>query len=466
MVMQKVKKLFGAQDMTVGRPLVNIAAFSIPLLIGNLAQQLYNTVDSIVVGQYVGDTALAAVGASGPILNLLLLLFMGISTGAGILVSQYFGAKKKEELSKTIGTCLALTLICGVFLMVVGPVLSGPLMRLLDTPADVYDKSVTYLTIIFLGMVGNGFFNIVSGILRGMGDSVTPLIYLIVACFLNIVLDLLFVAVLGWGVAGVAAATIIAQAVSAVLCILRLIRMRETLMLTKKSLIPDKEMTRQVVKLGLPSGLTQAIFSLAAIVVQALTNSFGTTVMACSIVVMRVDGFAMMPNFTFGMAMTTFVGQNVGARRMDRVHQGTKEGTVLAFIVSTTLTVCILFFGKYLMMLFTDTQELIDMGVHMLRILAVGYIAMSITQSLSGVMRGAGDTLTPMWVSLMTTVAIRVPVAYIWAFLTRSEQLPQGNPDAIFGSLLISWTLGAIFTVLFYRRGKWRQRAANTIKAD
>ena len=466
MVMQKVKKLFGAQDMTVGRPLVNIAAFSIPLLIGNLAQQLYNTVDSIVVGQYVGDTALAAVGASGPILNLLLLLFMGISTGAGILVSQYFGAKKKEELSKTIGTCLALTLICGVFLMVVGPVLSGPLMRLLDTPADVYDKSVTYLTIIFLGMVGNGFFNIVSGILRGMGDSVTPLIYLIVACFLNIVLDLLFVAVLGWGVAGVAAATIIAQAVSAVLCILRLIRMRETLMLTKKSLIPDKEMTRQVVKLGLPSGLTQAIFSLAAIVVQALTNSFGTTVMACSIVVMRVDGFAMMPNFTFGMAMTTFVGQNVGARRMDRVHQGTKEGTVLAFIVSTTLTVCILFFGKYLMMLFTDTQELIDMGVHMLRILAVGYIAMSITQCLSGVMRGAGDTMTPMWVSLMTTVAIRVPVAYIWAFLTRSEQLPQGNPDAIFGSLLISWTLGAIFTVLFYRRGKWRQRAANTIKAD
>ena len=465
-MMQKIKKLFGAQDMTVGRPLVNIAAFSIPLLIGNLAQQLYNTVDSIVVGQYVGDTALAAVGASGPILNLLLLLFMGISTGAGILVSQYFGAKKKEELSKTIGTCLALTLICGVFLMVVGPVLSGPLMCLLDTPADVYDKSVTYLTIIFLGMVGNGFFNIVSGILRGMGDSVTPLIYLIVACFLNIVLDLLFVAVLGWGVAGVAWATIIAQAVSAVLCILRLVRMRDTLMLTKKSLIPDKEMTRQVVKLGLPSGLTQAIFSLAAIVVQALTNSFGTTVMACSIVVMRVDGFAMMPNFTFGMAMTTFVGQNVGARRMDRVHQGTKEGTVLAFIVSTTLTVCILFFGKYLMMLFTDTQELIDMGVHMLRILAVGYIAMSITQSLSGVMRGAGDTLTPMWVSLMTTVAIRVPVAYIWAFLTRSEQLPQGNPDAIFGSLLISWTLGAIFTILFYRRGKWRQRAENTIKAD
>ena len=465
-MMQKIKKLFGAQDMTVGKPLSNIAAFSIPLLIGNLAQQLYNTVDSIVVGQYVGDEALAAVGASGPILNLLLLLFMGISTGAGILVSQYFGAKKKEELTTTIGTCLTLTFIAGVVMMIVGPLLSGPLMRLLDTPGDVYNMSVTYLSIIFLGMVGTGFYNIVSGVLRGMGDSVTPLIFLVVACFLNIVLDLLFVIAFDMGVAGVALATIIAQAVSGALCLIRLTRIKDTVTLTKKSLKPDKAMTKSIVKLGLPSGLTQAIFSMAAIIVQALTNSFGTTVMACSIVVMRVDGFAMMPNFTFGMAMTTFVGQNVGARRMDRVRQGAKAGTLLAFTVSATLTVCILFFGKYLMMLFTNTQELIDLGVHMLRILAVGYIAMSVTQSLSGVMRGAGDTMTPMWVSLMTTVAIRVPIAYIWAFLSRSEAMPQGNPDAIFGSLLISWTLGALITLFCFKRGKWRERAENTIHTD
>ncbi|MBE5776329.1 MAG: MATE family efflux transporter [Clostridiales bacterium] len=465
-MMQKIKKMFGAQDMTVGRPMSNILAFSVPLLIGNLAQQLYNTVDSIVVGQYVGDAALAAVGASGPILNLLLLLFMGISTGAGILVSQYFGAKKKAELTGTVGTCLALTFIAGIVMMAVGPLLSGPLMRLLDTPPDVYDMAVSYLRIIFLGMLGSGFYNIVSGVLRGMGDSVTPLLFLMLACLLNIVLDLLFVVVFAMGVAGVAWATIIAQAVSAVFCLWRLTHIKDTLVLTRKSLIPDKMMTRQIVRLGLPSGLTQAIFSMAAIVVQALTNSFGTTVMACSIVVMRVDGFAMMPNFTFGMAMTTFVGQNVGARKMDRVKAGVKDGVKLALIVSTCLTLCILFFGKYLMRMFTNTEELVDLGVHMMRILAVGYIAMSVTQCLSGVMRGAGDTMTPMWVSILTTVAIRVPIAYTWAFLSRSEQMPQGNPDAIFGSLLISWVLGAVITALCYKRGKWRERAENAAQSS
>lgn len=465
-MMQKLKKLFGAQDMTVGKPLNNIAAFSIPLLIGNLAQQLYNTVDSIVVGQYVGDAALAAVGASGPILNLLLLLFMGISTGAGILVSQYYGAKKKAELTTTVGTCLTLTFIASVLMMVLGPLLSGPLMRLLDTPADVYDMAVEYLVIIFLGMIGCGFYNIVSGVLRGMGDSVTPLFFLLVACFLNIVLDLLFVIGFDMGVAGVALATIIAQAVSAALCLWRLTHMHDALELTKKSLVPDKAMTKQIVKLGLPSGLTQAIFSMAAIVVQALTNSFGTSVMACSIVVMRVDGFAMMPNFTFGMAMTTFVGQNVGARRMDRVKAGVKEGVKLAATVSTLLTIVILFFGEYLMRMFTNTEELVNMGVHMLRILAVGYIAMSVTQSLSGVMRGAGDTMTPMWVSILTTVVIRVPIAYTWAFLTRSETMPVGNPDAIFASLLISWVMGAVITTICYKRGKWREKATMTKAAE
>ena len=465
LMMQKIRKMFGAQDMTVGRPMSNILAFSIPLLIGNLAQQLYNTVDSIVVGQYVGDAALAAVGASGPVLNLLLLLFMGISTGAGILVSQYFGAKKREELTQTVGTCLALTFIAGVVMTVVGPLLAGPLMRLLDTPADVYEMAVTYLQIIFIGMLGNGFYNIVSGVLRGMGDSVTPLLFLLVACLLNIVLDLWFVIGFDMGVAGVAWATIIAQAVSAGLCLWRLTHIKDTLTLTRKSLIPNKLMTKQIVKLGLPSGLTQAIFSMAAIVVQALTNSFGTTVMACSIVVMRVDGFAMMPNFTFGMAMTTFVGQNVGARRMDRVKMGVREGVKLALIVSASLTLCILVFGKYLMRMFTNTDELVNLGVHMMRILAVGYIAMSVTQSLSGVMRGAGDTMTPMWVSLLTTVAIRVPIAYAWAYLSRSEAMPQGNPDAIFGSLLISWVLGAVITSLCYRRGKWRERAVNSSQA-
>ena len=457
--MNKMKKYFGAQDMTVGKPLSNLIAFSVPLLIGNLAQQMYNTADSIIVGQYVGDSALAAVGASGPILNLLLLLFMGISTGAGILVSQYFGAHKQAELEKSVGTCLTLTFIASLIIMAVGPMIIEPLMTLLDTPPDVYGMAVDYLTIVTVGIMGSAYYNIGSGILRGLGDSVSPLIYLIVACLLNIVLDIVFVAKLGMTADGVALATVIAQAVSASLCLWKITHMKKTLVVHKKDLIPDKQITSKTVRLGLPSGLTQMIFSMAAIVVQALTNSFGTSVIACSIVVMRVDGFAMMPNFTFGMAMTTFVGQNVGAGRLDRVQEGVKKGTAAGLIVATTLVAAILLFGENLMRMFTQTEEVVNLGVHMLHILALGYIAMAVTQTLSGVMRGAGDTLTPMWISLITTIVIRMPLAYGLAFLTRNEAMPNGNPDSLFISLLVSWVMGALLTTLFYRRGKWRRLA-------
>ena len=449
---ERLKRLFGAQDMTVGRPLMNLAGFSIPLLIGNLAQQMYNTVDSIIVGKYVGDSALAAVGAAGPILNLMLLLFMGISTGAGILVAQYFGARKKEELSKAVGTCLTLTLIASAIIMVVGPLITRPLMTLLGTPPDVYDMAVDYLVIICVGIVGCGYYNIISGILRGMGDSITPLLFLIVACVLNIFLDIVFVANFGMAAAGVALATVIAQAISAVLCVWRLLRMTDVVHISRRTLIPDRLMTRETVRLGLPSGLTQAIFSMAAIVVQALTNTFGTNVIACSIVVMRVDGFAMMPNFTFGMAMTTFVGQNVGARRLDRVREGVREGLRAGLIIAAVLVALILIFGEGLMRMFTNTEEVIRLGVHMMQILAVGYIAMAVTQSLSGVMRGAGDTMTPMWISVITTVVIRTPIAYLLAYLT-------GSPDSLFISLLISWVMGAVITSVCYRRGRWKEKA-------
>ncbi len=459
----RLSQRFGAQDMTTGSPASALIQFSVPLLIGNLAQQLYNTVDSIVVGKYVGDTALAAVGASGPILNLILVLFMGISTGANIMVSQYFGAKQKETLSKTVGTAITLTFLSSLFIMLLGTFLVDPLLRLLDTPENIYQGSHAYLTIFFFGIIGCAYYNIVSGILRGLGDSITPLVFLLIACALNIVLDLLFVAVFQWGVAGVAWATVIAQAISAALCLARMLTMRDTMTLNRRMLKLDKHLVLQLVKLGLPSGLTQMVFSMAAIVVQSLTNSFGTVVIACSTVVMRVDSFAMMPNFTFGAAMTTYAGQNIGAGKLDRVHQGTKDGLKIGVLASVVLTLCILLFGGALMSLFTNTQEVISLGVHMMQILAVGYIAMGITQILSGVMRGAGDTMTPMWISLITTVVIRVPIAYGIAYFTRSEALPNGTPDCLFISLLISWTLGTVLTAICYRRGKWRNKAITAI---
>lgn len=456
--MARAKELFAAKDLTEGPPWKRIVEFSIPMLIGNVAQQFYNTADSIIVGRYIGDNALAAVGSAGPILNLLLVLFVGIAVGAGIMVSQYFGAKDRENLSRTIGNCITLTAITSLIIMVVGPLVTRPLLELLNTPESIIDWCAGYLNILFLGSLGFSYFNILSGILRGLGDSASALMFLLVSTAVNVVLDIIFVANFGMGVPGVALATVIAQALSAVLCLLKLARMKEHFELDRSTLKLDKELATNVVKLGLPSGLTQAIFSMAMIMVQSLTNSFGELVIACNVIVMRVDGFAMMPNFSFGSAMTTFAGQNVGAGKLDRVEQGTRDGTLIAVGVSTAITIVLLFFGQYLMHIFTTTPELVALSMRMLRILAFGYIAMAVTQCLSGVMRGAGDTITPMWISIISTVVIRVPLAYTLAYLTRSPEYPTGRPESTFVSLLVAWTLGAIINYTLFRKGAWRTK--------
>ena len=459
MKMQQIKKLFQAIDMTVGEPWKKIITFTVPMLLGNIAQQMYNTVDSIVVGNYVGDNALAAVGSAGPIVNLLLVLFIGISMGASIMVSQYFGAKQRKDLSYTIGNCIVLTAVAVVFIMVLAVVTVRPLLVLLKTPESIIDWCSSYLLIMFLGIVGMAYYNILSGVLRGLGDSFSALLYLLVATALNIVLDLLFVAKFGMGVSGVALATIIAQAVSAVLCFRRLTKLTEIFDMKLKYLKFVKKYSVNIIRLGMPSGLTQAIFSMAMIVVQSLTNSFGEMFIAANVIVMRVDGFAMLPNFSFGTAMTTYAGQNVGAGAYDRVAKGAKQGTFMAIGTSAVITGLILLFGKSLMGIFTNTESLVTLSMNMMCILAVGYIAMAVTQSLSGVMRGAGDTMTPMWISMVTTIIVRVPLAYGLVYLTRSEQFPQGRKECIFISLLLSWIVGALATALFYRKGKWRKTA-------
>ncbi|HIR57761.1 MAG TPA: MATE family efflux transporter [Candidatus Gallacutalibacter pullicola] len=452
---ERLKSLFSAQDMSKGAPWKRILEFSLPMLIGNLAQQMYNTADSVIVGYYVGDNALAAVGSASPILNLLLALFVGVSTGAGILVAQYYGAREKENLSNVIGNCMTLTIIVSAIIMIIGPLVTRPLLSLLGTPESIFNWCSDYLIIYFLGILGFAAYNIFSGILRGLGDSFSALAFLIVATILNIGLDIWFVASFRMGVAGVALATIIAQFISAILCLIKLMHMHDVFVLKAKHLKIRGSYAGKVIKLGVPSGVTQAIFSMAMLVVQSLTNSFGEMVIACNVIVMRVDGFAMMPNFTFGQAMTTFTGQNVGAGRLDRVRSGAKQGTIMALICACILTACILLFGPNLMAIFTDTAELVDLSVHMMSILAVGYIAMAVTQSLSGVMRGAGDTMTPMWISLITTVVLRVPIAYGLAALTKS-------PDSVFISLLCSWVLGAVITFIAYRMGRWRKRVTKT----
>ncbi|MBE5844234.1 MAG: MATE family efflux transporter [Butyrivibrio sp.] len=445
--------------MTVENPVKQIVKFTIPMLLGNIAQQLYSTVDSIIVGRFVGDNALAAVGSATPIVMLMLVLFMGISVGASIMVSQYFGARQRDQLSKTIGCSITLTGLASLFIMIVGPIITRPLLELLGTPESIIDWCQSYLFIMFIGIMGSGYYNIMSGVLRGLGDSVSALIYLLVATILNIILDIVFVANLGLGVAGVALATIIAQFISAILCIRKLTKMTEVFDMKKEYLLPERYYIENLVKLGLPSGVTQAIFSMSMIVVQNLTNTFGEQYIAANVIVMRVDGFVMLPAFSFGQAMTTFAGQNIGAGRMDRVEKGAKQGTLVAMGISAVLAVLIVLFGRFIMGIFTSTTELINLSYNMMSILIIGYIVMEVTQCLSGIMRGAGDTMTPMWISMVTSIALRIPMAYLFVNMTKTPELPQGNCYMMQVSMLITWTIGAFITFVMYKIGRWKHKA-------
>lgn len=459
----KLHELFTARNMTEGPPWQRIAEFAIPMLIGNMAQQLYNTVDSIVVGKYVGDNALAAVGSASPILNLLLALFVGISTGAGIVISQNYGAKNRQKLSEAIGNCITLAALAAIITMVVGTLIARPLLELLDTPASIIDWCADYLVIYFLGAAGFTYYNILSGILRGMGDSLSALGFLLIAAVLNIFLDIWFVAGLGMGVPGVSLATVLSQGISAALCLVKLLRMRDVFDLTLPTLRLRRDSALRIIQVGIPSGITQAIMSLAMLVVQSLTNSLGEMVIAANVIIMRVDGFAMMPNMSFGQAMSVYTGQNVGARKLDRVQKGVKQGLLMGVGFSTVVTIIILLFGKVLFGLFTDTPELIDLAGRMMRVMAVGYICVAVTQVLGGVMRGAGDTVTPMWVSMFYTICLRVPIAYTLAHFTASELWPNGHPFSLSISLLTSWASGALISFVVYRRGKWRKKAENPV---
>jgi len=452
----KLKELFSAKDMTLGAPWKRILEFSIPMLLGNFAQQLYNTADTVIVGIYKGDLALSAVGSSMPILNLLLALFVGVATGAGIVVSQRFGAKDREGLSLAIGNCITLSAIATVIIMILGPLVTMPFLRMLKTPASIIDWCAQYLNIYFIGIVGFFFYNMLSGILRGLGDSVSALGFLLVSAALNVGFDLLLVKEMG--VAGVALATAIAQGISAVLCYLKLRSMRDVFDLKLKYLNLRKDTAGRILNLGLPSGVTQAIMASAGMVVMNLTNQMGEMVVACNVIVMRVDGFAMLPNMTFGQAMSVYTGQNVGAAKYDRVHKGVKQGTLIGLIFSVTITAVLLLFGRYLFAIFTDTPELIELANQMMQIMAVGYICISVTQVLGGVMRGAGDTTTPMWVSMISTILLRVPAAYGLAYLTRTPEFPHGQPIALFGSLMISWTLGMVISIIVFGIGRWKKK--------
>ena len=458
-----LRKLLTARDVTVGKPWERLLELSIPLLIGNIAQNLYNTVDTIVVGKYVGDDALSAVGAVSPFVTFTFIFFIGIGMGAGILVSQKFGAKDKEGLSLVIGNAMVITVIVSILTTTLGlilalcPVFGGrDLLQVLNTPeGQIYEWSKEYLTIIFAGVTATIFYNIFAGCMRALGDSVSALVFLLIASGINIGLDIYFVARLGLGVKGVALATVMAQAISAIACGIKLFRMKDYFEVTRKELRLDRSVVSKILSLGIPSGISQGIFSASQFLVQSLVNSMGPIVMACNVVVLRIDAFAIMPYFSLGNAMTTYIGQNYGARKLGRIEKGSRQGIVMTVIFSLTLMVLMLIFSPALAGIFTKTEALKELAVSNLKLLAIGYVLMGYGQTMQGYLRGIGSTTATMVVSIFTQVLARIPMAYLFAKLTATPEFPNGQAVALFGSLVCSWVvMSSITAFLCFRKKK------------
>ena len=437
--------------MTEGVIWKEILLFSIPLLLGNLFQQLYNAVDSVVVGNYIGAQALAAVGSSAPVINLLVSFFMGLAVGAGVIISRYFGARKKEELHIAGHTSLALTFAAGLVMTLIGVLISPYVLQWVGTPSDVMESSVLYLRIYFLGILSVMVYNMGSGILRAVGDSRNPLYFLIVSSVTNIILDMLFVIVFHMGIAGVGWATLIAQTISAVLTMLLLMRTKEEYQVKLKHIRFHKHMLYEIVRLGLPSGLQNAIVSFSNVIVQSNINAFGSLAMAGCGSYTKIDGFAILPVMSYSMALTTFTGQNMGAKKYDRVKQGAKTGILMSVITIVCISALLLMLGPNVLAIFSSDPTVINYGLYMMHVLAPGYIFLAISHAFNGIIRGAGITTVPMIVMVTCWCGLRM------AWILTSVPLFH-DIGVVFMGWPLTWIASALWLFLYYRKGKWMTR--------
>ena len=437
--------------MTEGVIWKELLFFSIPLLLGNLFQQLYNTVDSIVVGNFCGKNALAAVGSSNPIINLLVSFFMGIAIGAGVIISRYFGARNEAKLHDAVHTSIALTIIAGLIMTVLGFIASPWILEMVGTPAKVMDNSVLYLQIYFLGIIGVMVYNMGSGILRAIGDSKNPLYFLIISSLTNIVLDLLFVVVFKMGIAGAAWATLISQVLSAVLTMILLIRSKAEYRIIPKDIKIEKTMMKDIIRIGLPSGVQNAIVSFSNVIVQSNINSFGANAMAGCGAYTKIDGFAILPVMSFSMAMTTFVGQNMGAKKYDRVKQGAKTGVFMSCAVTGSIALILFLFAPNFLRVFSQDEKVLYYGVLMMRTVVPGYLCLAVSHALSGVIRGAGLTTVPMIVMVACWCFLRM--AIILGFMPVFH-----NIQVVFWGYTLTWTASAICMYIYYKKANWLHR--------
>lgn len=437
-------------DMTQGTIWKQLIYFAFPLLIGNLFQQLYNTVDSVVVGNFVSTEALAAVGSVTPIINMLVGFFSGLATGAGVVISQFFGAKNGQMLHKAVHTTLLMTVGLGVIFTFIGIFMTPLMLNLMSTPADVFDGAALYLRIYFGGVLGLMLYNMVSGILRAVGDSKRPLYFLILSSLLNVVLDLAFVLIFHWGIAGVAIATIIAQFISAFLLLVVLARSDEDYKLVLRDLKMDTEILKRIVRIGLPAGLQMAVTSFSNVFVQSYINRFGSACMAGWTSYSKIDQFVLLPMQSLSLSATTFVGQNLGAGNLSRAKKGTRVSMAISVAITAVLTVLLIAFSSQILMLFNQDENVLYYGNIFIRYLAPFYVICCINQIFAGSLRGAGDATGPMIIMLLSFVVFRQIYLFVGSqFFDSIIFVGLGYPAG--------WLVCSVFMAIHYFRGRWEK---------
>jgi putative MATE family efflux protein len=439
------------KDMTKGSEAKLIFYFALPMLVGNVFQQLYNTVDSIIVGKFLGKEALAAVGTSFPIIFLLVSLIMGVTMGSTILISQYFGAKDMNKVKKTIDTAYITLFFASIFITILGLIISGPILKFINVPEEVFSQSKEYLNITFIGLIGMFGYNSVSAILRGLGDSKTPVYFLIISSIINIFLDLLFILQFNMGVGGAAWATIISQGISFILAVIYLNKHHKVFKISIKNLEFDKNILKQSIQIGLPSGVQQMVFSFGMMMLQGLINGFGGNTMAAFAAASKIDSFASMPIMNFGAAISTFVGQNIGANKPERVKKGLNTTLIMSTIMSMGISATLVLLGKPLVGIFTNEPQVIVEGANYINIVAPFYFVVGGMFIINGVHRGAGEAIFPMIISILSLWLIRIPAAYFLSSVLGS--------NGIWWSIPAGWTFGAIVTVIYYRSGRWKNKS-------
>ena len=432
-------------DMTVGNIWLHMLQFSVPMAIGLLFQQLYNTVDTLVVGQFVGQQAQAAVGSTGPIINTIVGFCAGLATGASVVISQRYGAHDSEGLGKAVHTTIALTFLMSLIATGIGQLIITPMLRFMQTPEDVMESSHTYLSIYFAGVAGILFYNIGSGILRAVGDSRRPLIFLVVSALLNTALDLLFVLVFKMGVDGVAWATVLSQILSAALILLTLSREKGGYGIRWRQIRIDREFLRVILRLGLPSSIQSAITSFSNVFVQSYINAFGSACMAGYGVYNKIDAFALIPVQSISMSSTTFVGQNWGARQPRRAREGVRTATVMSLIATAVLGVLVFLLARPLMGFFSPEEEVIEYGIRFIHIVTPFYVTICFNQIYAGALRGIGDATMPTVIMLISFVAFRQ------IYLAVTKALGVGFL-AVALAYPVGWILCSTLLVLRYLR--------------